>query len=70
MVHMYLLYGTYIQDEGNSQSEVAEYEYGSKDSWDIKPKARRERNRKQTCEREDNNDGDGHEPKMNGKQRE
>ena len=48
---------------------MAEYEYGSKDSWDIRPKGRtRERAKEETVEREEDDDGESHEPKLNGKQ--
>jgi hypothetical protein len=58
-----------FQDEDDGQSDVAEYEYGSRDSWDIRPKRRtRERLGKEASEREEEAGGESHEPKLNGKQ--
>lgn len=59
-----------FQDEDESQSDVAEYEYGSRDRWDIRPKRRtRERLGQEASEREEEDDigGEGYEQKMNGK---
>lgn len=49
---------------------MAEYEYGSRESWDIRPKRRsRERFSKEASEREEEKaGGESHEPKLNGKQ--
>ena len=46
---------------------MAEYEYGSRDSWNIRSKGRRERNKEEASRREDGGE-ESHEPKMNGKQ--
>ena len=49
---------------------MAEYEYGSRDRWDIRPKRRtRERLGQEASEREEEDDigGEGYEQKMNGK---
>ena len=63
-----------FQDEDESQSDVTEYEYGSQDKWDIRPKTRtRERLGQKACEREEGEGeeedigGEGYKPKMNGK---
>ena len=50
---------------------MAEYEYGSMDSWDIRPKGRTRdssRHKEEPSEREDDGDRDSHEPKLNGRQ--
>ena len=58
-----------FQDEDESQSDVAEYEYGSRDSWDIRPKARtRERLEEEAGERVEEDVGESYKPKLNGKQ--
>lgn len=58
-----------FQDEDENQSDVAEYEYGSRDGWDIRPKGRnRERLEKETSEREEEDVGESCKPKLNGKQ--
>ena len=53
---------------------MTEYEYGSQDKWDIRPKTRtRERLRQEASEREEGEGeeegigGEGYKPKMNGK---
>ena len=50
---------------------MTEYEYGSRDRWDIRPKTRtRERLGQEASEREEGEEdigGEGYKPKMNGK---
>ena len=69
-VYILTSYLLLFQDEDKSQSDVAEYEYGSRDSWDIRPKGRnRDRLEEETSEREEEDVGESYEPKLNGKQR-
>lgn len=57
-----------FQDEDESQSDVAEYEYGSRDSWDIRPKGRTRERLEEASNREEEDAGESYEPKLNGKQ--